>query len=142
QGSANALKGPAAIPRAPMRETSAITNFDRKVGDSSRSILIAVLVGAALLLGGIFYFAQPPPEVREEAQIETHHALPKDLVKAVLTQPKDKKSGDEVQKTDDTTAPPDTTAKADTPVNANEPDDAANQGASKETFGKLTLNTD
>jgi serine/threonine-protein kinase len=137
---ARSLQAPAAIPRAPMRETSAITNFDRKVGDSSRSILIAVLVGAAVLLIGIFYFAAPPPEVREEAKIETHHALPKDLVKAVLTQPKDKTSGDELpEKPDDTAAAqPEAGTEGQAPNTAEVPPGATEA----ERFGKLTLNTD
>jgi eukaryotic-like serine/threonine-protein kinase len=139
---ANALRGPAAVPRAPMRETSAITNFDRKVGDSSRSIMIAVLIGAAVLLGGIFYFAQPPPEIREEAQLETHHALPKDLVKAVLTQPKDKKPGEEVAEKPEESPPPEEPNAANAAAPAENDELAGGEAAPKDAFGKLTLNTD
>ena len=47
-----------AIPKSEINEES-ITNFDQKTGDSSRGILIAVVVLAALLLGGIWFFSQP-----------------------------------------------------------------------------------
>jgi hypothetical protein len=78
------LRAPAAIPRAPMREESAITAFDRKVGDSSRPTLIFVLIAAAALLGGVFYFAEPSEEMKQSAQEETRHALPKELVREAL----------------------------------------------------------
>jgi len=47
-----------AIPKSEINEES-ITNFDQKTGDSSRTILIVVLVFAALMLGGIWFFSQP-----------------------------------------------------------------------------------
>lgn len=81
---AAALKGPAAIPRAPMREQSAITNFDRKVGDSSRSVLIVVLLAAAAMLAGVFFWTEAPPEVQLAAQEESRHALPKEMVREAL----------------------------------------------------------
>jgi hypothetical protein len=47
-----------AVPKSEIHEES-ITNFDQKTGDSSRGLLIVVLVLAALMLGGIWLFSQP-----------------------------------------------------------------------------------
>lgn len=46
------------VPRSEIHEDS-ITNFDRKAGDSSRGVLVVVLVLAALMLLGIFFLSQP-----------------------------------------------------------------------------------
>jgi hypothetical protein len=127
---------PAAIPRAPMREESGITAFDKKVGDSSRSVLIVVLLGAAILLAGVFYFASPPPEVQQEAQEETRHALPKDLVKAVLTQPsKDKPASENAP---DQAAPDQEANPAEGAASA----EGQTPQTPMERIGRLTINTE
>jgi serine/threonine-protein kinase len=133
----NDLAMPAAVPRSPMREESGITAFDRKVGDSSRSVLIAVVAGAAVLLAGVFYFAQPPPEVQQEAQEETRHALPKDMVKAMLSQPSKEAPSEkpaEAQQEPAQAGSDQNAAAGDTGATAPE--------APKERFGRLTINTE
>ena len=55
-----------AIPKSEINEES-ITNFDPKTGDSSRGLLIVVLVLAALMLGGIWFFSQPQTAREVEA---------------------------------------------------------------------------
>jgi hypothetical protein len=47
-----------AVPKSEINEES-ITNFDQKTGDSSRGLLIVIVVLAALMLGGIWFFSQP-----------------------------------------------------------------------------------
>ncbi len=73
--------GPSPVPKAPMNEVSAITNFGRHEGDSSRSLLV-LLVLAALVLIGIVLWGKKPPEGLSEPSGE----VPKDVLRAVLTQ--------------------------------------------------------
>ncbi len=47
------------VPQSEIKEDS-ITGFDRKAGDSSRSVLIVVIVLAALMLFGIFFLTEVP----------------------------------------------------------------------------------
>jgi hypothetical protein len=46
------------VPKSEINEDS-ITNFNQNTGDSSRSILIVILVVAALMLAGIFFLSAP-----------------------------------------------------------------------------------
>ena len=49
---------PEPVPKSEIHEDS-ITNFDKEAGDSSKGIMIAVLVFAALMILGIFIFSEP-----------------------------------------------------------------------------------
>jgi serine/threonine-protein kinase len=131
---AAALRGPAAIPRAPMREQSAITNFDRKVGDSSRAVLIIVLVAAAALLGGIFFWTEATPEVQQLAQEESRHALPKEMVREALEKAGTEKAVE--PEPDPEPTPAETAANGKTPATTDEAAPAVPQ------FGTLNVTTD
>ncbi|MCK6552503.1 PEGA domain-containing protein, partial [Myxococcota bacterium] len=129
-----------AVPRAPMREQSAITRFDAKVGDSSRSVLIVSLAAAAALLAGVFFFSEPPPEVKEAAQQETRHNLPKDLVRAAL---ENAKPADPAQPEEEPAADPQAaTDPAAAATGEAKPGEAPDAGPPVERYGRLELSSD
>jgi hypothetical protein len=63
--------GSGPVPQSEIHEDS-ITNFSQKTGDSSRSILIVILVLAALMLAGIFFLSQPKTADEVEATQPVH----------------------------------------------------------------------
>jgi hypothetical protein len=47
------------VPKAPIREES-ITNFDKSAGDSSKALLVTVLVLVVAMLVGVFFCTEAP----------------------------------------------------------------------------------
>lgn len=69
----------------PVRSESAVTTFDFRSRDPSRSILIGALCVAAILITGLFYFARVPADVDLAAGSDPRRSLPRELVQAALT---------------------------------------------------------
>lgn len=114
-----------AKPKAPMRDESAITQFNQRVGDGSRAMVgVIVLVAVALIVSIIAFPKEPPPGIDQPSE---NVALPKELVQAALQKPAEEEPviGDEPE----ATPPPgvDPAANSDLPIVA--PPAAAKDGA-------------
>ncbi|MCA9556129.1 MAG: PEGA domain-containing protein, partial [Myxococcales bacterium] len=64
-----------------IRENSQVTQFNKRMGDSSRSVIFLIL--AAALAAGVFIFMSKEPPEGLDAPPE-RHTLPKELVQAAL----------------------------------------------------------
>ncbi|MEQ9500214.1 MAG: protein kinase [Deltaproteobacteria bacterium] len=129
---------PAATPKAPIRDDSSITNFSKREGDGSRSLLFIIVAVAAAILVFIFAFPKEPPKGLDEAP--ERHKLPKELVRAAIENAG--KEGAAPDPEDDEPADPETPAMAETDPEKVDENGEPVEAPPKLRTGTLTLESE